>query len=377
MKSWKEIRKTATAFSKCRNVLRIKQLVVSTLLTFAAGCMFFGPFRGVGVFEMSGRKVFVEDVVYGYAPEDDMCSVVQYRLTVDQLTNRVDIHSGFFATNFATSCKLLDILETNLISFAQQEKSIVVVKGAFYDPKKTMERDELGRGLPQTFFAAVYDETPPEKAIAFLIPAGMTQYESLASYSFPLCNMDHSCVSVFGKIKNREEIRMSFDPSLWNWHSRGDSKVNRFDVNDPVSGKPILSLVGTGCKALSAEETKKIDHEKYAVLKINVDKHASSYSKDGRIKYSSGFKGGIERWHYELAPDEGDFWLYLDEDYIRVHKPDCKKFEKGRGRHCIMPSDGGQFGDCCGGVNGTVQCIEEQNRKFSPRQRHRNHKPKQ
>ena len=366
MKPRNEPLKTATAFSKCRNVLRIKQLVVSALLMLAAGCLFFSPFRGVGVFEMSGRKAFVEDVVYGYAPEDDMCSVVQYRLTADQLTNRVDIHGGFFATNFATSCKLLDVLETNLISFAQQEKSIVVVKGAFYDPKKTMERDELGRGLPQTFFAAVYDETPPEKAIAFLIPAGITQYEPLATYSFPLCDMDHSCISVFGKIKNRKRISTSYDPSLWNWHSKGDSKVNRFDVNDPVSGKPVLSFVGTGYKALSEEEAKKVDHEKYAVLKINLDTQASSHSKDGRIKYSSGFKGGLERWHYERAPDEGDFWLYLDEDYIRVHKPDCKKFEKGRGRHCKMP-DGGQFGDCCGGVNGTVQFIEEQNRKCAAR----------
>ena len=343
-----------------------KQLVASTLLTFVAGCLFFGPFRGVGVFEMSGRKAFVEDVVYGYASEDDMCSVVQYRLTVDQLTNRVDIHCGFFTTNFATNCKLLDILETNLISFAQQEKSIVVVKGALYDSEKTLERDDSGRGLPRTFFAAVYDETPPEKVIAFLIPAGMPQYEPLASYSFPLCDMDHSGISVFGKIKNREEISSSFDPSLWNWHSKGDSTVNRFDVNDPVSGKTVLSFVGTGYKALSDEEAKNIDHDKYAVLKINFDAQASSYSKDGRIKYSSGFKGGIERWHYEQAPDEGDFWLHLDEDYIRVHKPDCKKFEKGRGRHCKMP-DGGQFGDCCGGVKGTVRYIEEQNRKLGSR----------
>ena len=338
-------------------------LVCATFLAFAAGCLFFGPFRGVGVFEMSGRKAFVEDVVYGYAPEDDMCSVVQYRLTVDQLTNRVDIHGGFFATNFAISCKLLDVLETNLISFVQQEKSIVVVKGAFHDSEKAVVRDDSGRGFPHTFFAAVYDETPPEKAIAFLIPVGMTQYEPLATYSFPLCDMDHSCISVFGEIKNREEISTRFDPSLWNWHSKGDSRVNRFDVNDPVSGKPVLSLVGTGYKALSAEEAKMIDTNRYTVLKVAIGEDVAPYSNDGRIKYSSGFKGGIERWHYEQAPDEGDFWLYLDEDYIRVHKPDCKKFEKGRGRHCKMPG-GGQFGDCCGGVKGTVQFMEEQNRKF-------------
>ena len=333
-------------------------------LMLAAGCLFFGPFRSVGVFEMSGRKAFVGDVAYGYAPEDDMCSVVQYRLTMYQLTNRLDIHSGFFATNFASGCKLLDTLETNLISFAQQEKSIVVVKGAFYDSNKTTKRDGSGRGFPHAFFAAVYDETPPEKAIAFLIPTDMKRYEPLAAYAFPLCDMDHSCISVFGKIRNREKIKASFNPSLWNWHSKSDSNVNRFDVNDPVSGKPILSLLGTGFKFLSAEEAKNIDHEKYAVLKISTD--ASPYSSDGKIKYSSGFKGGIERWHYERAKDAGEFWLSLDEEYVRVHKPDCKKFEKGRGRHCKMP-DGGQFGDCCGGVNGTIQYIEGQNRKSSSR----------
>ncbi len=366
MKLLNNVSKAARMFSKHLRAFRIKQFVASMLLMLAAGCLFFGPFRSVGVFEMSGRKAFVGDVAYGYAPEDDMCSVVQYRLTMDQLTNRMDIHSGFFATNFASCCKLLDILETNLISFAQQEKSIVVVKGAFYDTNKAIKRDDSGRGFPYAFFAAVYDETPPEKAIAFLIPAGMEQYEPLATYSFPLCDMDHSCISVFGKIRNREKIKTSFDPSLWKWHSKRDSNVNRFDVNDPVSGKPILTLVGTGYKVLSAEEAKNIDHEKYAVLKIGTDAHASSHSSDGKIKYSSGFKGGIERWHYERAKDEGEFWLYLDEDYIRVHKPDCKKFEKGRGRHCKMP-DGGQFGECCGGVKGTVQYIEEQNRKHSSR----------
>ena len=146
---------------------------------------------------------------------------------------------------------------------------------------------------------------------------------------------------------------------------RKDIFSKRIDVDDPVSGVPTLAIFGTDCKALTEEEAKNIDTNRYAILNVKVGQEAVSYSKDGKIKYSSGFKGGMERWHYERAKDEGDFWLYLDEDYIRVHKPVCKKFEKGRGRHCKMP-DGGQFGDCCGGVNGTAQYIEEQGAQRAP-----------
>ena len=129
---------------------------------------------------------------------------------------------------------------------------------------------------------------------------------------------------------------------------RNDVMSKRIDVNGPATDAPVLTIFGTDCKALTEEEAKKIDKDRYAELDIKIGGDDSPCSKDGRVKYSSGLKGGVERWHYERAPDEGEFWLYLDDNYVRVHKPGCKKFEKGRGRHCKMPG-GGQFGVCCGG----------------------------
>lgn len=147
---------------------------------------------------------------------------------------------------------------------------------------------------------------------------------------------------------------------------KNDVMSKHIDINDPTTGTPFLTIFGTDCKVLTEAEAKNIDKKRYAVLEIKMGGDVSPYSKDGRVKYSTGLKGGVERWHYERAPDEGAFWLYLDDDYVRVHKPSCKKFEKGRGRHCKM-SDGGQFGECCGGVKGSIEYLEEQNRKFKLR----------
>ena len=336
------------------------RLFMMPLLFAYAGCCSSGPFAGVGAFEAAGRKSHVGDVIYGYAPEDDACSMVQYRLSADQPPFQKDLHNEFFSTNFASNCRLLDTLETNLISIAQQERSVVVVKGALY-PEEGIKRDNAGRRIPKAYFAAVYDETPPEKAIVFLIPAELKEYRPLATYAFPLLDLDRHGVVVFSEIKNRETIQASFNPDMWGWHREVDGRVNRLDVHDPTSGAPVLSIFGTDLKTVSAEEAKNIDGDRYAILEIKVGGNVPSYSKDGKIKYSMGFKGGIERWHYERGPDDGPYWMYLDDEYIRMHKPGCKKFEKGRGRHCKRSE--GQFGDCCGGLSYIVELRKEQERE--------------
>ena len=119
--------------------------------------------------------------------------------------------------------------------------------------------------------------------------------------------------------------------------------MNRLDIVDPSSGEPVLTLSGGNSRIVSPDEAEKIDRKNYAVLKVTITPDEPRYSKDGKIRYSKGLRGSIERWHYEHDPDEGPYWLYLDSDYVRAHKRGCRKFEKGRGRHCR----GGEFGECC------------------------------
>lgn len=316
--------------------------IAAVLMQIAlAGCFSTGPFGDVGEFEAPGTKSYVGDVIYGYSEETGECMMVQYRLTAEQVLGHEDVHDKFFATNFVARCKLLDVLETNLVSFVFQDRSIVVVKGAIF-VKREFDSDGKDSDKPKClFFAAVYDETPRNKAVVFLIPSDEDDPQPLVNYAFPLVDLDRRGIEVFGKINAK--LRKEFDPGLWSWNSKEDMRMNRLDIVDPSSGEPVLTLSGGNSRIVSPDEAEKIDRKNYAVLKVTITPDEPRYSKDGKIRYSKGLRGSIERWHYEHDPDEGPYWLYLDSDYVRAHKRGCRKFEKGRGRHCR----GGEFGECC------------------------------
>lgn len=332
--------------SRCRSAPGFLCCVAA--LALAPGCDLLEPYGGVGVFDSNERTVRNGDAIYGKSPDGKSCAWVQYRLSGDDVMQGRDSHIEFFATNFTTSSSLVASLETNLLCFASHEGSIVVVKGVLYDPEEKIKRDAGGKWIPETLFAAVYDETPPSKAIVFMIPGDEKRRESLASYALPLENLDVTRRIAFPCIRDRNTIRESFAPESWKWSSPGEGKVNRTDINDPTTGKPIMSFLGTDVKVLTPDEAEKVDRSKYAILEIRMGKDVSPYSKDGRIKYSSGLKGAFERNNYEQAPDAGPYWMYLDSEYVRVHKPGCERFEKGRGRHCTW-NENGMFDTCCGG----------------------------
>ena len=367
-----------------------RMLVLSLPIAFA-GCLSLGPYENVGEFKASGRKEHVGDVIYGFASSDDSCCIIQYRLTDDKVFKGIDFHSEFFATNFTCDCRLLRLLETNIVLFAKKEKSIVVVKGAFFNPATRIERDSSGRRVPEFYFAAIYDETPPEKAIGFLLPAEQDHYFPLPKYAYPLIEIERfGGIEVFGEIRDRERIRTSFSEEQWWWRGKRRRKANGHktfhsssasvgcgqpkkigassarvaEVRDPVAGMPVLSISGMDNKVLTEAEAKSIDTNRYAILEVKINEKTPEYSKDGKVKYSLG-RGFYEQTYYEAAPDEGPYWMCLDEEYIRIHKPGCRKFERGRGRHCKLTEKSGQFGQCCGGRGCIVELweLQEKGRK--------------
>ena len=314
------------------------------VLLFAAiaisGC------RHVGVFEAPGRIEKVGDAYYGYNGESNECYIVQYRLTAEDTLKQDRLHQDFFFSNFVSNANILWTLETNLVAFARCDGEVEIVKGVMMDPEKPAERDETGKRCPAEFFAAVYSPRLPEKACVFFIPAEGAA-EPLATYAYHLGSLDNYGIKAFPDLGSRDEIKNVFSVADWGWACYEDSQANRCDITDPDTGLPIMSILGTDSHFLTEEEADEIDGREYAVLKITVTKPKSMYSKDGRIKYSSGFKGPLERTAYEKGPDEGPYWLSLDGEYIRKHLPECAKFEKGRGRHC-QPDEGFQFDACCG-----------------------------
>ena len=301
--------------------------------------------RNVGVFEVPGRIEKVGDVYYGYNGESNECYIVQYRLTAEDSLRQDRLHQDFFFTNFVVNANLLWTLETNLVAFARCDGEVEIVKGAMMDPEKPAERDETGKRRPAGYFAAVYSPRSPEKACAFFIPAEGAA-EPLATYAYHLGSLDNYGIKAFPDLVSRDEIKNVFSVADWGWACYEDSQVNRRDIADPDTGMPIMSILGTDTRFVTEEEAEEVDHREYAILKITVTKPVSMYSKDGRIKYSSGFKGSFERQSYERGPDAGPYWLSLDGEYMRAHLPVCAKFEKGRGRHC-QPDEGISFDVCC------------------------------
>ena len=359
-------------------------LALSLPIAFS-GCLAVKPYESVGEFKAPGRKEHVGDVIYGFTTNDDSCCIIQYRLTEDKVLQGKDFHNDFFATNFTCDCRLLHLLETNLVLFAKREKSIVVVKGAFFNPvTRIIRKDRSGRRAPEFYFAAVYDETPPEKAIGFLLPAEQNYYFPLPKNAYQLIEVERlGGIEVFGKIKDRERIRTTFSEDQW-WRRRrrrvktsGHRTVqagseagtlglpaqttdssNSIDGRAPATGISVVTITGNGGKVLTEEVVRHVDTNKC----IKINEKVPEYSKDGRIKYDKG-RAFYEQKYYEAAPDEGLYWMCLDGEYIRVHKPGCRKFEKGRGRHCKLTEESGQFGLCCGGRMCIVELLEQQARE--------------
>lgn len=304
-----------------------------------AGC------RTTGVFEAPGHIEKVGDAYYGYIGESNECYIVQYRLTAEDTLKQDRLHQDFFFTNFVSKADLLWTLETNLVSFARCDGEVEVVKGAMMDMEKPVERDETGKRRPAEYFVAVYSPRPPAKACAFFIPAEGAA-EPLATYAYHLGSLDNFGIKAFPNLGSRDEIKNAFSVADWGWSCYEDSQVNRCDITDPDTGLPIMSISGSNSRFLTEEEADDVDHREYAVLKITIKRPTSLYSRDGRVKYSSGLKGSFERREYEKGPDEGPYWLSLDGSHVRTHLPGCSKFGKGRGRHC-QPDEGIIFDVCC------------------------------
>ena len=81
-------------------------------------------------------------------------------------------------------------VEKTVREFAKKEKSIFVVTGPIFYPNTPTNR--IGRNnvaVPHAYYKVIYDETPPEKSIGFIVPHSGTN-DSVMAFAVPVSEVE-------------------------------------------------------------------------------------------------------------------------------------------------------------------------------------------
>lgn len=193
------------------------------------------------------------------------------------------------------------------------EKSIYVVTGPIFKPgDKKIGRS--GVTVPSAYYKIIYDETPPRKMIAFIMPNEGTD-APLCAFVVSVDEVEKQTgIDFFSKVADADILESASNAQDWrnlpSWRREGrggrssrESARNRTEAVFGGSGANRRMTFGTTPQELRAKS------------------------------------------RYERAPDKGPCWLSINSD--KRHNSKCRNFEKSRGRHCEKTE--GQPAGCCGG----------------------------
>ena len=193
------------------------------------------------------------------------------------------------------------------------EKSLVVVTGPVFE-KGDVKIGRSGVTVPSAFYKVVYDETPPRKMIAFIVP----NRDSAAPIDSFVVTVDEverrTGLDFFPKVPGAENLESKSCVSDWRnlatWRreSRGGKRAAQ---RAPTPHRGVSGPSG----AVGGMTFGKTPHELEAKAR------------------------------YERAPDRGPCWLSVNSD--KRHNAKCPQFEKSRGRH--YEKNEGKPAGCCGG----------------------------
>jgi hypothetical protein len=207
-------------------------------------------------------------------------------------------------------------IENTVRGFACSEDSLFIVTGPIFDgsPKRTIGRNRVG--VPSGFYKVVYDETPPQKMIAFMV---RNQKENGKPRDFA-CTVAAAEAATglkfFLKLGDVTALKTSCNPEAWNW-SKSQKQRNR-----PGS----ISVFGGVRKAVVSPE----------------------YFCGHRVEYNAGKIMPVSR--REAAPvcdkwPETGYWLNTNSK--KRHNPNCDNYRKTRGYPC-RKDEGTACGKCGG-----------------------------
>ncbi|MBP5585261.1 MAG: DNA/RNA non-specific endonuclease [Lentisphaeria bacterium] len=110
-------------------------------------------------------------------------------------------------------------LEAQVRSFAISGKDIFVVTGPILPKTKTITIGVNKVTVPDAYYKVVYDRTPPEKMIGFILPnAGSSK--SLQDFSVTVDAVEQATGLDFFNLlpqPQQEQLESSIDISAWNW----------------------------------------------------------------------------------------------------------------------------------------------------------------
>lgn len=210
------------------------------------------------------QKIDHEGFSLGYQPKWKIASWVQYRLTESKLRNSVasrtedfredpyvkdgastledyrrsgydrghlapaadmkwsakTMSESFYLSNMtpqlhAFNAEIWERLEAACRTIAHKEKSIVIVTGPVMDRYggKTIGAGRVA--VPPAFYKVIYDETPPQKMIGFIVPHENSR-NSIAAFA---CSVDEvekrTGLDFFNKVPNSDKLEASFDINDW------------------------------------------------------------------------------------------------------------------------------------------------------------------
>lgn len=111
-------------------------------------------------------------------------------------------------------------IEEAVRGFAKTEKSVFVVTGPIVSdpPKRTIGQNAVA--VPDGFYKVVYDETPPVKMIAFVVPNRNVE-GGPRDFALPVADVERATGLVFfPKLAGGDALKRSCDKDAWQWSGK-------------------------------------------------------------------------------------------------------------------------------------------------------------
>ena len=192
-------------------------------------------------------------------------------------------------------------IENTVRGFACAEGSVFVVTGPITSNPPVLS---VGRGrvaVPTELWKVVYDETPPEKMIGFIVPNRNVKGKP-RDYACSVAEVERQTgLKFFPKLPDKASLKTSFDASAWDWSKSQKAR----GVASRLASASRRDADGTGFAIGIREE----------------------YSAGGAMPVGSRKAAPVcDKW-----PDTG-WWLSTNSN--KRHNRNCENYRKTRGYPC-------------------------------------------
>ena len=206
-------------------------------------------------------------------------------------------------------------IENTVRGFACAEGSVFVATGPVTPERPVLSVGKGRVAVPTELWKVVYDETPPQKMIGFIVPNRSVKGKP-KDYACSVAEVERRTgLRFFPKLTGKDSLKASFDASAWDW-----SKSQR-------------RRVAAAPRAAQPASTSKVSDSYFAGFR-------EEYRAGGAMPVSSRKAAPVcDKW-----PDTG-WWLSTNSN--KRHNRKCENYRKTRGYPC-RKDEGSPCGKCGG-----------------------------